>query len=366
MIYGDIELYNVAEIFAVPDHIAGPSLDSEGGPGPTVLGGGVGLSRIPLALRPKLNESAQANSLQAAGCEIRLNLLEDVATVTLEMTEHPAIVEVYSGSFLIDWHVIGTEPTEIPIPRPPRRDLLRSTLQRQDLAFDPDLYRVVLPWRPPVRFHGIEGRVAPPRRDQVPGTRYLAYGSSITHGARSVRGTGGYAMRTAQRLGVDLINLGLGGGAHLEVEMADYIASRSDWDFTTLELGINLVSWLETEAFAERVDTFITRIAEAHRDKWIFCIDMFPFYMDFDPESERNHAYRAVVRETVERLALPRLLHLDGRDLLRDVAGLCADLVHPSASGMEEIATNLATRIERTMSSGIVPTGTGDDQVRAG
>jgi lysophospholipase L1-like esterase len=169
---------------------------------------------------------------------------------------------------------------------------------------------------------------------------------------------GGYAMRTAQHLGVDLINLGFGGGAHCEREMADYIAARGDWDFATLELGINMVSWMETPVFAERVAYFIPTIAEAHPDAWIFCIDMFPFYMDFEPESERNHAYRAVVREVVEDLAYPKVLHLDGRDLLRNTAGLAADVLHPAPSGMEEIATNLATRIQRTMSSGTVkPTG---------
>ena len=66
-------------------------------------------------------------------------------------------------------------------------------------------------------------------------------------------------------------------------------------------------------------------------------------------ESEKNHAYRAVVRETVATLDYPRLVHVDGRDLLHDVQGLCADLVHPSLAGMEEIAQNLSTQIARVM-----------------
>ena len=159
----------------------------------------------------------------------------------------------------------------------------------------------------------------PPRARPGAGRRYLAYGSSITHGNNSLGATGTYAMRMARRLGVDLINLGFGGGAHCEPVLADYIAARDDWDFATLELGINMVTWLDTADFAERVRTFVRTIAEAHPDKWIFCIDMFPFHMDFDPEAERNHAYRAVVRETVAELALPRLVHIDGRDLLRDL-----------------------------------------------
>lgn len=261
------------------------------------------------------------------------------------------VAEVYCGTFLVDWHVVGTHPTEITITRPERRDVLSGMRERRDLAFDPALVRVMLPWRPSVWLHGIAGQTAPPRPEQVPQQRYLAYGSSITHGNSGLHATGGYAMRTARQLGVDLINLGFGGGAHCEPELADYIAGRTDWDFATLELGINMVSWLEAPVFAERVERFVSTIVEAHPDKWIFCIDMFPFYMDFDPESERNHAYRAAVRELVTDLALPRLVHLDGRDLMRDITGLAADVLHPSPFGMEEIATNLATRMQKTMAT---------------
>ncbi len=339
MIWNNVELHNIVEVVSIPGRA------------------GQRLCRIPLDLRAKLNDSAQANSIQTPGAEIRFNLLpgrlagEDIAVVTLEMAERPAIAEVYSGPFLIDWHVIDTAPTEVVVASSERQPYLHRIAERRNLPFDPHLYRVVLPWRPSVRLHTIEGDVAPPRPVQVPAMRYLAYGSSITHGNNSTGAMGGYAMRTAQRLGVDLINLGFGGGAHCEAEMADYIASRDDWHFATLELGINLVSWLAADSFAERVDTFISTIAAAHPDKWIFCIDMFPFYMDFDPTAERNHAYRAAVREAVERLPHPKLLHLDGRDLLKDMTGLCADVVHPSPSGMEEIAANLTTRIQRTMTA---------------
>ncbi len=330
-LFDHVTLHNIADVFPVPDSL------------------GLGICRVPISLRSRLNEQAQARAIQAAGCEIRFNLVGESATVMLEMTERPAIAEVYCGPFLLDWHVIQTQPTPVTIPRPARGDLLKAIAAHRDLPFDPDLFRVLLPWRPPVRLHGIEGKIGPARPEQVPPTRCLAYGSSITHGNSGVHASGGYAMRTARKLGVDLINLGFGGGAHCEPEIAEYIAARTDWDFATLELGINMVSWLETAEFSKRVEGFIRTIAEAHPDKWIFCIDMFPFYMDFDPGSERNHAYRAVVRETVAACALPKLVHLDGRHLLHDITGLAADVLHPSPFGMEEIATNLATYIQRTI-----------------
>ena len=329
MIYQRAEFHNVVELYDLPDGI------------------GQGLCRIPLDLRSQLNESAKANAVQGTGCEIRFNLEEEAAIITLQMMERPAIVEIYSGPFLSDWQVVTTEPTEIMVKRPDRLSRLIALAEDQEMAFDPMLSRVMLPWRPPVRLLGLEGAISPPAEGQVPDRRYLAYGSSITHGNSGVRASGGYARRTAQRLGVDLINLGFGGGAHCEFEMADYIAGRDDWDLATLELGINMVSWLDTGIFNERLTYFVQTITEAHPDQWIFCIDMFPFHMDFDPESEKNHAYRAAVRDLVEGLEAPTLVYFDGRDLMRDVTGLTADLVHPSPVGMEEISENLASRIMR-------------------
>ena len=326
MLDTNIQLHNIAELF----------------PAET---GGLGLCRIPLALRAQLNDSAQANAIQGTGCELRFNLLSESVRIVLEMTERPAIAEVYNGPFLTSWHAIDTSPTEIIVTQPERLAQLCDVARERGLPFDPRLMRVVLPWRPPVRIHAVEGKFAPPRAEQAPATRYLTYGSSITHGNSSIGATGMWARRVAQRLGVDFINLGFGGGAHCEAVLADYIAARDDWDFATLELGINMVTWLDLDAFAARVDDFIRTIAEAHHETWIFCIDMFPFFMDFDPASTINHAYRAVVQETVARLDLPKLVHIDGRELLRNPAGLSADLLHPAPAGMEEIALNLAERM---------------------
>ena len=328
MLYKRTELYNIAQLVKADD------------------GRGKNLCRVPLSLRRKLNDSARANALQGTGCEIRFNLLSDSATVTLQMQERQGIAEVYHGPFMHSWHVIETRPTQIPIGPAGRAAVLDSMYEQEGLPFDPRLARVRLPWRPPVRIIDIEGKVSPPRPDQTPGKKYLCYGSSISHGNMSVRPSSMYTMRTSQLLGADLINLGFGGGAHLEREMADYIAARDDWDFATLELGINVLG-IDVEEFASRVDYFVARIARAHRKKWIFCIDLFTFYEDYQEGAKKGRAFRRVVRDAVKRLSLPRLVHLDGRKLLTDPSGLSTDLVHPSPIGMEEIAQRLSRIIRR-------------------
>lgn len=330
MIYKNVELHNIEALI-------------EGSPEE-----GLQLCRVPLDLRQHLNENAFARSLFTTGSEIRFNLPGDQAVITLATEDQPAIVEIYNGSFMASWHVVTTEPTSIVVAPPEQIASLRTIAAQRELAFDPDLYRVMLPWKPAIRLLGIEGDLTPPRREQTPAQRYLAYGSSITQGGNSIRPSGTYAMRTAQYLGVDLINLGFGGGAHLESEVADYIAGRNDWDFATLELGINLVNRdLPEDEFAARVDYFIDTISSAHPDKWIFCIDMFPFRGDFEPANQRPRNFRKIVRNAVEGFNRPKLIHINGQLMLPTIDGLTADALHPATQGMEQIAYHLSEVMKR-------------------
>ena len=325
MIYKNVELSNVAEI-----------------------NGENSLVRIPDKLRTTLNESAKSSALSPAGCEIRFNLKSETGKIILKLKNKPGVffpvAEVYQGVFKSASYSIAAEPTEIPIAFPQNIELLDKISKEKNLPFDSRLFRVILPYSAAIGIPEIEGDFAPPTKEQTPQTKYLAYGSSITHGSTAIRPTGTYAMRTAQLLGVDLINLGFGGGAHCESQLADYIAERNDWDFATLELGINMVGSFETAEFKKRVEYFIKKIATTHPDQWIFCIDLFTFYADFDAASTKQNEFRKIVKETVEKLNMPKLIHLDGREILKSSSVLMAgDLVHPSPEGMEEMAGNLAT-----------------------
>ncbi len=329
MIYKNAELHNVAEL-----------IEAEQGEGKHVC-------RVPDALRVTLNESAKANALAGAACEIRFNLRGGSARVVLR-AEVPALAEVFEGAFQVSSNIVGTEPTEIVISRSVDPDTRARLTREERLRFDSSLTRIVLPYAGRVTLVDIRGDIEPPRDGQIPATRYLAYGSSITQGASAARPTGTYAMRTAERLGVDLLNVGFGSGCHCEPQMADYIAERTDWDLASLELGINMVAEFETGVFRERAGYLIERIAKAHPGKWVFCIDMFTFFWpEYPSGSRRVREYRRVVRQAVERLDMPKLVYVDGRKMLKDVSGLFCDLVHPGPSGMREIAANLSRVIAR-------------------
>ncbi len=358
MIHNGAELHNIAELLPGDLHavLAPEALAAISEPGvlpwearPGAATAGLWFSRVPDGLRRTLHFRGQIAALAASGAEIRFNLRGPRARVTLQAVQRPAIVEVWQGTFAVDSHVVQTEPTTITVRLPEQQPMLEQVAAEQaqrgePLPFAPALTRLILPWRPAVKLLGLEGDLEPPRRDQVPRRRYLAYGSSITHGNLSVRPTATYAQRCAQRLGVDLLNMGFGGAAKLEPQMAQWLADRTDWDFATLELGINLVSFVEAAEFERLVDVFVGTIAAVRPDRPLFCIDLFPCRNEIkDPQEVAR--FRSIVAEKVRALRSPAIVHLAGPSLLQGFCGLSADLLHPSPLGMEQIGERLAARI---------------------
>jgi len=326
MKYKNVELYNVEEIKKEND--------------------GFQLLRIPEALREKLNESAKNASLYPSGCEIRFNLKSEKAKIFLKGINGNGICEVFFGDFFESWRLIKNEITEIEIRYPQNIDKLKIWSEEKKLKFDPELVRVILPHLLITKIIDIEGEFELPERNQTPQIKYLAYGSSITHGASAVRPTGTYAFKTAQLLNVDLINLGFGGGAHLEKEIADYIAERDDWDFATFELGINMVGGFEVEEFEKRVDYFIEKIVSKKGDKKLFFIDIYPFFMDYENQ-EKQMKFREIVKNKVKEINRDNVIHISGFDILKSLKGLAFDILHPSPFGMEEMAYNLSNILKK-------------------
>ena len=356
MIYNDVELYNVAQTLTgdarqVLDAAALAHLQASN---PVDHAGylqlpeqGLWLTRVPDPLRRQLNPQAHTNALQATGCEVRFNLVGREALITLQNTLRPGIAEVYQGSFLVSWHVIGVEPTTLQLSLPGNLPLLEHLSKQSRLPYDARLTRILLPWRPPVRLLGIEGQFEPPRPEQAPARRLLCYGSSITHGNTSVRPSATYASRLAQMLKADLVNLGFGGGAHLEPQMADYIAARDDWAVATLEMGINMLASFSVQDFAARVEYFVSTVARVGRP--LFCIDLYTCQWDAETgteAAEKLAAFRKIVSQAVARLNMPHVVYVPGRRMLPSLGYLTVDLVHPSPAGMEEIARNLARTIK--------------------
>jgi lysophospholipase L1-like esterase len=254
------------------------------------------------------------------------------------------VATVYHGCFRTQSIGVGREPTEISVSRPPTLDALHSVTREHGLPFDPGLVRIRLPQIHTPRILSIEGDLNYPEPDATPAKTLLCYGSSITHGASPVPPEGTYAAQCARRLGCDLINLGVGGSAQMDGAIADHIASRHDWDLASFEMGINVRQW-PREQFREAVDNFVRTVAAAHPDKFLFCVDLFTNDCDFEPVPTKGVGFREVVADIAGQFDSGKVIHVDGRTILEDPAGLYTDLVHPTDDGMQEMGRNLAAVI---------------------
>lgn len=203
-----------------------------------------------------------------------------------------------------------------------------------------------------LRFHRAEGeQIRPPQAHELPPKSCLFYGTSITHGFCATAQHLSYAAQTARRLGAELINLGVGGSAFCEPQMADYIAGRTDWDFAVLCLSVNMVAF-PLDQYRHRLNYFVKTVAAA--GKPVFCITILPYGKDLPsvtdlPEYQSPAPlaeYRDALRRAVTAASLPLVHLIEGSQLLEDFGGLTTDLIHPGDYGMTRISENLARCIQ--------------------
>jgi len=334
MIYENIELHNVAEVH------------------PASGGDGVRLQRYPEAVRIHLTEGGQGRALNPDNAEIRFLSDGSATRVTLSSEGETNAMLFYGDFDARQRFVITSKPTTIEISPPGQRLQQLDPSYWHSLNFSPYVCRLILGRRrqAPLVFHGIEGQnVRPPKPEEVPSLRYLAYGTSITHGADAEAPHLTYAAQTAWHLGADLINLGLGGSAHCEPELADYIAQRDDWHIATLALSVNMQGF-PLDRFYERVSYMVNTVAGQNQDKPVACITLYTYYRDLGIETTGPHGtaeeYRQALRDAVAAYPHDNVHLIEGTEILTDIRGLTLDLIHPGSNGMIQMGHNLAKELK--------------------
>lgn len=337
MIHDGIEFFNIDEMRPVDGH------------------GGLRLQRVPEAVRENVDAGTAGVMLSPANCEIRFRLApgQDSAKITLSSPEG-ATIFTYHGPFQGRSWQLEPEPAELQIKQHQRLAKLTEE-QRKSLSFDPGLIRLCFggSYPEPVFYHGHGEGICLPNDSDTPDKVYVAYGSSITHGADSSGAALSYAAHAAWRLGLDFRNLGASGCCLCEKAFADYLAEQP-CDLMTLELSVNMLGRGFTEdEFRERASYLVKRVADADPRRTVVCITIFPHYNDMgdgfcEAKNATSEGYRQILRDIVKDLNLPNLHIVEGPDLLPDISGLSQDLIHPGARGMiqigEELARRLATR----------------------
>ncbi|GLZ13700.1 lipase [Actinomadura sp. NBRC 104425] len=201
---------------------------------------------------------------------------------------------------------------------------------------------------------------------------WLHHGSSISHGSNATHPTAIWPALAAARGGVELVNLGFGGGALLDPFTARAMRDTPA-DLISIKIGINIVNSdaMRLRAFAPAVHGFLDTIREGHPDAPLLVVSPVlcpvqedtpgPLMPDFDGGTLRfkatgDPAERAagrltlnVIRDELARIVRqraaddPNLHYLDGRELYgeKDHAELpLPDAIHPDQAGHQRIADN--------------------------
>ncbi|MFF0533858.1 GDSL-type esterase/lipase family protein [Streptomyces coelicoflavus] len=193
---------------------------------------------------------------------------------------------------------------------------------------------------------------------------WLHHGSSISHGSDAASPTTTWPALAASLGGVELVNLGLGGGALLDPFTARAMRDTPA-DLISVKIGINVVNadLMRLRAFGPAVHGFLDTVREGHPDAPLLVVSPVlcpvhedtpgPLAPDFaggrvrfvatgDPaERASGKLTLNVIRDELSRIVTERaaddenLYHLDGRALYgeADAADLpLPDGIHPDAA----------------------------------
>ena len=335
MIYKNVEILNFEDVKTVEGRA------------------GVLLQRIPEKVRLKLRPESQSVYKKAACGEIRFVSDFKPVKITLASYEGDSKVMLYFGDFQAGEYIITKEPIQINIEIPSPNFISRKDFDDSSYPFSVTVFRLVISGNE-IHLIDIEGEtIRPPKANEVPKLKYLAYGTSITQGINATSPDLTFVKQVAWRLGTDVINLGANGSAYCEKEIADYIAARKDWDFASFCVSANMLNQgVSAEDFFRVAEYFICSVAKSNPTKPIICISLFTTFSDLGyiwpdrkPKSTAKE-YRNVLKRIVDSSKLSNLYYVDGSRLLKSHHGLCQDILHPSNNGMIEIGENLSNFIK--------------------
>ena len=317
--------------------------------------------RFPAAVRNELSPLGRLVAQDAAGCEIRFVTesthlrisLSAMASPLGPYEQHTQDIAVFNGPFFHSVHRIATSGvSHIQIPDIGAGQKLKyealALARRHGFGFALDVWRICL-GRYSAGFHGLDTYGYPvraPQADEVPRRKWLAYGSSITNGAAPTAHHLSYVYHAARALGVDVLNQGLSGACHCEPAVADYFAARPDWDFATLELGVNMRGSFTAADFRARASSLIQKLTKI--GKPVAIITIFPNSETgtASPNGKAEAEFCAILRDLVRQAGRPNLHLIEGAEILTDFGNLTKDLIHPSDYGHIQMGQNLAAKLK--------------------
>lgn len=280
------------------------------------------------------------------GCEIRFVTSGDRVLLSLSSFDEDGVIAIYRGDFKVGYRRIEAgKVNPIMLESPAGFDQLNPAYKKGDFA--PDVWRIMSCHDFGLVFCAIETfgqTVRPPKPDEKPQKKLLAYGTSLTHGAAAQSYPVSYINYLARLLHVDLFNKGMGGSCMNECAVADYIAASDDWDALFLENMTNMGDGM-AEQYEKQTAYLLDTVTRAHPDKPIFAVTMYPLGYMTGPDPENPLVKKGFVLDDILRRLVkdyPNVTLIEGDTLLTDFRNLMTDLVHMNDFGHIQVAENLA------------------------
>ena len=212
-------------------------------------------------------------------------------------------------------------------------------------------YELILPYGDSVDFQGVEinagARMEPPPARAAP--RYVAYGDSVTHGFTASAVDKTYPFLVAQKMGWQIINLGLGGRAS---NVSDaHVLKTLKADVITVLMGVN--DWQgggPVERYRSNMNGFFDALRAVQPTVPIYYLTTLWVPPSWSPTGQKAdlEAYRQVAREIVAARKDPNLHLIEGLDLIdHDPALFDAVAVHPNDKGFAQMGERLAKQLKQ-------------------
>lgn len=310
------------------------------------------LVRVPEKVRNQLNNRARFVAMESVGIEVQFvtdapNIDLYVSSLKPEFSER-GIVRIYKGNFLCQTFELKPGVVHSFRLNPPSEFQKANQNMLCSKGFSPNVWRVAFD-RSVIVLHGIDTHgyeMRKPDKSELPSKNWLAYGSSITNSNLD-----GYPFVAARSLGIQVQNKGLSGACHIEKAIVDYMFDDVQFDFITCELGVNMRGMFTPEEFEQRARHLMERIKESGKPAAI--ITCFPnhrtaeYAADTSIYTDHEQAYNKILEELVKEAQSPNIHLIHGYEVLTDVSGLGADLIHPTSYGHALMGINLANILRR-------------------
>lgn len=179
-------------------------------------------------------------------------------------------------------------------------------------------------------------------------SRWVTYGSSLTHCVRAHSPSRTWPALVARRRGLHLTSLGFGGQCHLDAMVGTVIAALPA-DFITLKLGINTIGGtLAARTYPAAIVALVHIIRQSHPDTPMALVSPIgypPRETDPNPVGYTISAQRRDMEDVFHRLqglGDSKLMYVNGLEVfdLDLIARYTDDQCHPDGDGIEIQADN--------------------------